>query len=260
MAEDASVPPGASELKRRPAWIWLSLLLFLLLLSGLGLLWRSNQSAIEGSIVVWQPGAPQGNRPPGLLTRTRYAFLRLVTPIWRRIIPPATKPQVSVEGILISFEGQAAAGFPLPSLCATGEAGVRAWIFSATQCQELRHYLATNPKIVSSQRTRIATFSGGPSTLTMVGNPGGHLQFDLVPKISGDSLRLTVGVWATEAPDPTSASSLICTNLAAACRATVTNEGGLLLTGDGATNATGTQYWFFIKPSIIDARGNLIHL
>ena len=82
------------------------------------------------------------------------------------------------------------------------------------------------------------------------------LTVDLIPKVSGDSFKLLIGVTDTEINAvASSASPSIKTNFAISCRASIPNAGALVIDGGKSSEK---HYWLLLMPTLIDATGKPI--
>lgn len=208
--------------------------------------------------------------PPGALTKMKNQVLRTIDPVWRHFRP--TKPQVSAEIGILTVTSGAAESAQLGAPASTNANGMRAWIVSHEQLNAFNQFLKTNEGVTRIGSPRIATGDGRQSQISVgqsifARNPSGTnwipvgITVNMVAKLRGDSFSVTVGAICSDvvrASAPVSPD--IHTKFAAACRALIPNSGGLIVDGGSGTNAGGTNYWFTISPTAIDARGVLIKL
>ena len=196
------------------------------------------------------------------LTRLKDKFMNLTAPLWRRYWN--RQPQVLIDSTLLTLPTDVVEQMALGAPNAPNADGLQAWIVSPSELKAMKvrleavrgPWLVGKPRIQTASGVRGEMFMG--RTVQVDGNntPAG-VTIDVVPRAISDSIKLTIGVTATEAVAPQSAGNEgIKTNLAVACRALLPNTGGLVVDGGNAKDASGRSYWLIISPTIVDTRGN----
>jgi hypothetical protein len=88
-----------------------------------------------------------------------------------------------------------------------------------------------------------------------------NLTVDVIPKVTSSSIKLTIGVTATEliVSEP-GIPGVTRTNLSVACRVLVPNAGGLVMESRTAKDASGNTCLMIASPTAVDSRGNPVKL
>ena len=239
-----------------------------MLIAGLGLaglfyfLGRGSMSE-----VVWlSPAQLAKNARPGPITQLKYRLLRLSAPLWGRFRP--SRRQILLSSSFMRLPVSAEDGSRLPAAMSTNSDGTRVWIVSPIDLKALQARLIpaggiappSGPRISTGEGVRAQLFSGGvPPIGTNAGSPS--LSIDVLPRITGSFIRLTVGITSTEfLPAPENAVRDVRTNISAACRLLVPNGGGLVLATVHTNDLFPAGYWVILTPTAVDSRGNLLKL
>lgn len=220
----------------------------------------------EQNLVWLTPAEFRQATQPGAFTRIKYTIINLTGPylrgFWRY------KPQITIDSSLMTFSAAASQATDLGNPVATNSAGLRAWILSPNDLQNLQKRLKSISGVALVSRPRVSTANGIQSQLSVVDSaPAGSkalpvgLTIDLIPKVANGSIKLWVCAISTARPAaPLENASLIQTNVAISCQTSLPSGGGLVVDAGPAKGVGGTNYWFIISPTAIDARGNPIKL
>ena len=217
--------------------------------------------------VVWlTPAEFRQSTQPGPFTRIKYDIINLTGPLFRRFL--RFRPQINIDSSLMALSAAASEATDLGKPTATNAAGLRAWVLSPNDLQSFQARLKSIPEAAVVSRPRISTANSIQSQL-FVGEsplPGSTsipvgLRVDIMPKVANGTIRLLVCVVSTErVASPQDNFSLIRTNISVSCEVSLPSGGALAVDAGPAKAAGGTNYWFIISPTAIDASGKPIKL
>jgi hypothetical protein len=216
----------------------------------------------RGESVTWLTPAQMAQaKQTGPLTRLKYRLAWIINPL-KRLIRGHREPQLLLEAHIWEIPGSNATQMELGQPISTNNNGMKAWLLSPARTDSLQKRFKSMSGAHAISSPRVTTADGVPSIM-MVGNtlPGAGattlfegLTVDLAPHISGDTVKMLIGVTDTETNAGSPALSLI-TNLDVACRASIRDSDALIIDGGGAGEK---HYWLTLKPVMIDATGKLI--
>ncbi len=225
-------------------------------------------TAISGERIIWlTPKQFSQSTQGGPLTKLKWKLVNRIPMFVWRIWP--TKPSVRVDASLMTVTEAGVRQLHWGAPAATNGAGMRAWILSSAELVALQAQLKASSNVTVLSKPRVLTRSGTAASL-FAGTiaqaskatplPVG-LSLEVVPKVAAKSIKLTVGLTATEAI-PSSDTNLVAvrTNFTTACRVFVPSTGALVMDGGGANQPGSTNYWVIISPVAVDARGNPIKM
>ncbi len=223
-------------------------------------------AAISGERIVWlTPKQLAQSTQGGPLSKLKGKLVNITPMFVWRIWP--TKPSVRVDASLMTMTEQAVRQLNLGTPAASNAAGLRAWILSPDELAALQARLKASSNVTLLSRPRVLTRSGtaaglsaGTISQTSKSTPMPvGLSLEVMPKVAAKSIKLTVGVSATEAvPSIQTNLFVVRTNFATACRVFVPSTGALVMDGGSANQPGSTNYLIIISPTAVDARGNPI--
>jgi hypothetical protein len=185
-----------------------------------------------------------------------------------------SRPNIKIAADVMSFSAAAAEQIGLGAPAATNTDGLRLWLVSPSDLAVFQNRLVGLSGVKTISKSRIQTRDGmqgnvqegGPAitgsqgSLTTNWSTMNHFTVTLTPKIASSSIRLTIGVLATEETISPSSRPTIKTKLAAACRILTPNGGALIIDGGNATDGSGNSYWLIASPTAVDSNGNPVKL
>ncbi len=206
--------------------------------------------------VVWlSPSELSKPTHSTVFTRFKYRLAVLVWPLIHSFWHGHPSIMTDATFLTLSANTMNQTGLDVPF--ATNASGLRIWVLSATELASFRKRLSAVTGASRLSKSRVQTADGMQAQLSVIGPTS--LTVDILPKVASGSIKLTIGVTATEliasAPGNRGVTK---TNLAAACRVLVPNAGGLIIDGGNAKDGTGNTYWLIASPTVVDARGNPI--
>lgn len=264
-----SLPEGATDsstasARHRRIFVLACAAILALLALGLFLVIRSESS---GGLVWMTPDQFARASHAGPWTRLKYRVRNLLGPVVRYIRP--LRPNILTRAtLMVNAESGRDVGPQRPPF-ATNADGTLAWRLSAAELKSIQQELQTLPGASTHKMGTIINSSGGQAQLSILepSVPGARygpvgLRCTTTTKYAAGSVNILLNVTSTEGPSAfTSVPNEPQTNFAVTCRASVPNGGALLfkrpLTGDMAGSA-GTNLWFIVSPTAVDARGNPI--
>lgn len=266
----AGVHPGMDPSQpapppRRPRRFHLGIIigtLAVVIVTILGVSTASRKAATEPNFVWLDPAQFARQRRPGRLKILYYKALNLSAPLWQRFRRPKTPIQIVTR--IFAVHGVRAEQLDLGTPRGTNAASGQVWILSASDLEALQQRfknldgidLVSAPTILVGDGTSASLFNGQslPAPLGFVG-----VAVDVNPKIASHQMHVAMSAVYSEV-DQNKGSSPIRTNLCAACRVRMPNAGGLLIKAPDPQANNGTNYWFLLCPTAIDATGNPIKL
>jgi hypothetical protein len=217
--------------------------------------------------VVWlTPAQFRQSTQPGPLTLIKYKIINWTGPYLRGFL--RYKPQINIDSSLMTFSAAASQVAGLGNPVATNSAGFGAWILLPNELQSFQKRLKSLSGAAVLSRPRVSTANGIQSQISLMESaPAGSktlpvgLTIDTIPKVANGRIKLWVCVISTERPAlPVENPSLIQTNVAISCQTSLPSGGALVVDAGPVKAAGGTNYWFIISPTAIDARGQPIKL
>ena len=201
-------------------------------------------------------------KQPRPLTRLKNRLEWVISP-FRRFFHRRPKAMLLFDARIYNLSDASADKIQLGQPSSTNADGALAWILSASELSSFRDQLKAMPGL-SLVNSPVIQTAEGVSAQLQTGNTvkvGGSfvmvgLTVDLIPKVSGNSYKLLIGVTDTEtnAVAP-SASPSIKTNFAMSCRASIPNAGALVIDGGKSGEK---HYWLLLMPTLIDTTGKPI--
>lgn len=219
--------------------------------------------ARPGPEVTWlTPAELAQASKPGLVTQLRRKAINLTAPLWRWY--QRKRHMVSVSSTILTLPPGADAQLALGPPTATDTNGMRIWTLSPEKLISLQQKLASKPGADVLSKSILPTLDGVQVYLNNAVYPSSrgapavysppNVWLAITPKIASRSVNLTVAITANQSPY---APAMAQTNISPGFRASLPTTGGLLI--DGANiKCNGTNCWFLISPSILDAAGNPI--
>jgi len=212
--------------------------------------------------LVWMtPGKLAQTLRPGKLTLLKFRILRWPGP-WRWYV--ARKRTLKIESQLYTTPNESPLRIEHFTLCSTNAEGLRAWIIPPEEMLALAIECKMSPGVQALGGAAVTTFEGGQARVSSGSNPAGvngfcGIMLDILPEIERGSIKLLLGVTATDwIASPSGTTVGVETNISASCRAMIPNGGALLL--QGANRGSGTNHWMVISAMAIDAKGNPLKL
>lgn len=223
--------------------------------------------------VVWLPSS-QLNRPAksALFARFKFRLAILVWPVMHNYWHG--RPNINIDTDVLTFSAAAADQTGLGAPDATNADGLRIWLVSQTELAAFKKNVAALPGAKTVSRSILHTGDGGranvqeggPAIIGRQSSPStnssnlNHFSVTLTPKIASTSIRLTIGVLATEETISPGSRSAVKTNLAAACRILAPKAGAVIIDGGKAKDGSGNSYWLIASPTAVDSNGNPVKL
>lgn len=255
-----SPPPASGSNQRKRILIWLIIAVACLVVAIVGAIVSSNKPAPEPAF-VWLDQSQFAHQQLGRLTRLYYKVVNFTAPVWRHFRP--SKTQIHITSEILAVHDLTNRQLDIGSSMATNETGVQVWLLSPSRLDDLRQRLKTahgielvsSPSLTTLDGLSGSMFVGSthPRTLASIG-----VSLDLSPKIVAHQFQLAVNAVHTEECD--SQAMGVRTNLSAACRVTLSNAGGVLITSPMSKDKSGTNYWLILSSTAIDGFGNPVKL
>jgi hypothetical protein len=255
---DSTKSPTASPQRNRRRPLRVAIALAIVILFAIIAAFVTESSSDQTVTWLSPDGVTRSMRPSRLET-LKYKLMTLTGRFWRS----PGRIQIDCHSKLLLLSPATAGQLNLGAASSTNKSGARAWILTEAGLNSFRQLIKTNtaintqfaPEIIAADGMRCQSSMGNSVVVNDKPVTIGTIV-DLVPKVVSHSVRLTVGVTSTELLPP-SADNLpkVKTNVAAACRVSVPNAGGILVDGGTPTNADGKTYWFLISPVLINPDG-----
>jgi hypothetical protein len=255
-----SPPPARGSSQRKRILIWL-IAVACFVVATIGTIISSNKPAPEPNFVWLDQTQFARQMHPGRLKRLYYKVVNFTAPLWQHFRPPKT--QINITSKILAVHDLTNGQLDIGSSMATNETGVQVWLLSPPQLDDLRQRLKTAHGFELVNAPSLTTVDGlpgsmfvgyaHPKTLASIG-----VCLDLSPKIVAHQFQLAVNAVYTEECD--SQTMGVRTNLSAACRVTLQNAGGVLITSPMSKDKSGTNNWLILSSTAIDGFGNPIKL
>jgi hypothetical protein len=256
-----SPPPASGSNQSKKFRIWLIIAVACLVVASVGTIISSNKPAPEPNFVWLDQTQFARQMHPGRLKRLYYKVVNFTAPVWQHFSRPRT--HILINSKILAFHGLSTGQLAIGAAIATNEIGAQVWLLSPAEMDDLRQRLKTAsysevvyaPSVTLADGMPAGAFSGyaHPQTLATIG-----VSLDLSPKIVAHQFRLALNaVYSDENDDP---AMPVRTNLSAACRVTVQNAGGVLISSPISKAPNGTNYWLILAPTAIDGFGKPIKL
>ncbi len=228
---------------------------------------------------------------PGPLTKAKLTVLRWLDPLLRHFQKP--KAAIMLESRVFKMPPTEAGDSELGIPASTNIDGMRLWILPPEKMQALTQRVDSildrktgvsitfpkqlnglpqvsrtnlNANTMSLSAPRILTADGmhSKASSSLSSSIAGQsmttsLTMEFIPKIKSDSIRLLLCVTSTDAPSsgPGSAQPGV-TNLFAACRVLVPNQGVVVIDGGSCNKTNFDHWWIILSPSQVDPTGKKI--
>lgn len=253
-------PPPRRPRRFHPGIIFGALALVVVVIIGIST--ASRNAGTQPNLVWLDPAQFARQMRPGRLKMLYYKALNLSAPLWQRFRRPKT--QIHIATKIFAVHGMKTDQLDIGTAIGTNDARMQVWILSPSELDALQQRfknlngidVVSAPSIVTLDGMSASVASGQsyPQTPTFVG-----VTVDVSPKIASHQVQVAMSAVYSEV-DQNKGSSPIRTNLCAACRVRMPNAGGLLMKGPDSEDSNGTNYWFLLCPTAIDATGNPIKL
>jgi len=221
----------------------------------------SSNKPKPGSNFVWLDQSQFAYPPPGRLKRLYYKVVNLTAPVWQHFRPP--KKHICITSELLAVHGLTTGRLEIGSSMATNETGAQVWLLSPSQLDNVQQRLKTAHGIERIDAPSLTTVDGQSGfifaghahrqTLASIG-----FALHLSPKIVTHKIQLAVYAVDTEECD--SPPTGVRTNLSAACRVTLSNAGGVLISSPLSKDLNGTNYWLILSPTAVDGHDKPIKM
>jgi hypothetical protein len=231
----------------------------LAVLLGTVLLWRSVSHRSEPAFQWLTPAEFSHATRLSPFKRIAYRLVYLVPALGRVYLGQRQKLSMSARLYALTQGAEMQAG--LPPASSTNAGGERVWVLPPAEVKVFQQEATTNLCVRLVTQASIQTADGAycsGMTGTSASIPNG-LTFDVLPRVGAGWVRLLAAVSSTENSQGSSPYfATLHTNLAAACRVLIPNQGGLLLAAPAAKSLSETNYWILISATAVDAKGNPI--
>jgi hypothetical protein len=255
-----SPPPLSAPNPNKGIRIWL-IIAAACLVVGIVAIISSNKPGPEPNFIWLDQAQFAHQMHPGRFRRLYYKVVHFTAPVWQRFSRPKT--HILISSKIFAVHGVTTGQLGIATSTATNETGAQVWLLSPSELDDLRQQLKTENGIDAVNAPSVTTADGEPAsiflgyarpqTLASIG-----VSFDLSPKIVAHQFQLTLNAVYTDEDDgPTMP---IRTNLSTACRVTLSNAGGVLISSPVSKDLNGTNYWLILSPTAIDGYGKPIKL
>lgn len=222
----------------------------------------SPNKAVPGPNFAWLDQSQFARqRQPGRLKRLYYKVVRFTAPVWQHFRPPKT--HILITSKILSVHGVTTSELGIGAPTATNETGAQVWLLSPSGVDDLRQRLKTANGIDVVNAPALTTADGMPASI-FVGQAHPQalasigVSLDLNPTIIAHQFQLALNALYTDISDgPTMP---IRTNLSAACRVTLSNASGMLITSPSPKEVSGTNCWLILSVTAVDGYGKPIKL
>ncbi|HWW00594.1 MAG TPA: hypothetical protein VNZ64_12925 [Candidatus Acidoferrum sp.] len=252
---ESMMPVDGRPKPRRRVEIILAMALLAVLL-GIVLLWRSFSYRSEPAFQWLTPAEFSHTTRLTPFTGIAYKLMNLAPALWRGYL--SRRPHLSISARLYALTQGAEMQIGLPAASSTNTHGERAWFLSPVELKALQQEATTNLSFRLVTQAGIQTADGLHCTVmtgTSASNPTG-LTLDALPKVSPGWVRLLAAASSIENRQGSSPfSATLHTNLAAAFRVRIPNQGGLLLAAPTDKSGSETNYWILISGTAVDSTG-----
>ena len=232
----------------------------LLLVLGFGIFLALRPAPADRLVWMTPPQFARASNP-GPFARLKYQIRNLLGPALKYLRP--LRPNIITRVNLIGLNNEAAQlASPQKPPWATNAEGFRVWELSEAEFKKAKQLLKTMGK-PTTESTMVAA-SGGRAHMALFDTPPPGASYgpvglncDVTTRYANGVVKILLGLTWTEKPSATAgASNNSQTNLALAFRASIANAGALLIQRRTSGNPGGTNYWFLVSTTAVDARGN----
>jgi hypothetical protein len=210
--------------------------------------WKWPHKTDSRESVTWMPLTESTSAGAATLTRLKFRLLRSSRRVWNWYT--STQKQILLTARFLGFAEGEDPLIPLAAPAFTNSDGMRAWILSPEQWSGLQKPGALGTVL---QTVRISTMEGTDSSMATA-----NLWMRVSPQVHHRKFDLGLkAICSTDMnSNGTASGGTTLTNLALACRVTLSDGGAVIINRGKEAGTTGTNYWFMLSPVAIDSKGN----